>query len=300
MFTRLLVTLDGSPASAQVLPVVERLFGPVPGRGWLLRVIERSLPALLADEQGRLGPAVEARLRESLVQTAAELTAAGIHLEPLVARGDPATTITAIAEEMDAGLIAMATHGRGGVGRLALGSTADRVLHASRRPLLLVRTHPTPPPPAPIGHILLPLDGSQLSMGALPVARMLARLHGAVLHLLLAFEPVEAMARAAYHVLEVPLESSRARQRAALVTAMERVADQVTAAGVAASPSVVDGLPAPVILDAVPRLEAGLIVMSSHGRSGLSRWAYGSVAGQVLRAAPCPLLLIRPPAPETA
>ena len=53
------------------------------------------------------------------------------------------------------------------------------------------------------------------------------------------------------------------------------------------------GLPAETIIDYAAGNEIDLIVMSTHGRTGLSRWVYGSVADKVLRGAPCPVFLVR-------
>lgn len=66
------------------------------------------------------------------------------------------------------------------------------------------------------------------------------------------------------------------------------------ARGLAVRTVVERGDPAQVVIECAQKEPADLIVMSSHGRSGFSRWLYGSVAHKVLQHAPCPLLLIRP------
>ena len=68
----------------------------------------------------------------------------------------------------------------------------------------------------------------------------------------------------------------------------ERLSQQVPAA-----PQVETGYPAEVIVDSARERQAGLIVMATHGRSGLRRWTLGSVADKVLHASSIPLLLVR-------
>jgi nucleotide-binding universal stress UspA family protein len=74
-----------------------------------------------------------------LESVAERLQAAGQTVEWSVRLGSPAQEISAVAAEVDAGLIAMATHGRSGFKRAVLGSVAERVLHTAQRPLLLLR-----------------------------------------------------------------------------------------------------------------------------------------------------------------
>jgi nucleotide-binding universal stress UspA family protein len=132
--------------------------------------------------------------------------------------------------------------------------------------------------------ILVPLDGSALAERALPYAAGLARTARAKLVLVRATaatplpgtEPVAA-GRAATLGAELELENIADRWRHAGLTVESRA--YCDAADVA-------------ILAAAREYDADLIVMSTHGRSGLSRWVYGSVAEAVLRAAPVPVLLV--------
>jgi hypothetical protein len=74
---------------------------------------------------------------------------------------------------------------------------------------------------------------------------------------------------------------------------LDGVAARLAAAGLCSEPVRVDGPPTPSILAVALRRRAGLIVMTTHGRGGLNRFVFGSVAETVLRAAPCPVLLVR-------
>jgi nucleotide-binding universal stress UspA family protein len=135
--------------------------------------------------------------------------------------------------------------------------------------------------------ILVPLDGSILAESAVAPAVDLAREHGAKLVLLRAAEA---------HSL--PMADPTEAQVQAVRAAEEYLTDarrRVTQAGVAAvDTSVWYGAPAEAIVEAARYRGADLIVMSSHGRSGLGRLVLGSVAETVLRATRVPILLIRP------
>jgi nucleotide-binding universal stress UspA family protein len=135
--------------------------------------------------------------------------------------------------------------------------------------------------------ILVPLDGSILAESAVAPAVDLAREHGAKLVLLRAAEA---------HSL--PMADPTEAQVQAVRAAEEYLTDarrRVTQAGVAAvDTSVWYGAPAEAIVEAARYRGADLIVMSSHGRSGLGRLVLGSVAESVQRATRVPILLIRP------
>ena len=134
--------------------------------------------------------------------------------------------------------------------------------------------------------ILLPLDGSRLSERALPYARALARRADARIMLV----------RAA-HAHTVPgADPSKAQievtSRAEHET--QAVADRLIADGIKSEARIYYDDPVHTILDAAHRHHANLIVMSTHGRSGLGRVVYGSVADDVLRHTETPVLLIPP------
>ncbi|HEU5323474.1 MAG TPA: universal stress protein [Methylomirabilota bacterium] len=141
--------------------------------------------------------------------------------------------------------------------------------------------------------ILVPLDGSALAEAAIPPAVELAR-DGATLVLLRAAEA---------HPLPTadPTEAQVTVVREA-EDYLAAVAERVKTAGVAqVETSVWYGPPAEAIADAARFRTADLIVMNSHGRSGLGRLVLGSVAESVLRATATPILLLRAGAvPEEA
>ena len=137
----ILVPLDGSELSEAILPTVERLAGPFDLGIELVRAIE-PLPAYAAAEVSTARTEEMIALEESdaeqyLRKVSAPLEAKGLRVGQSVARGLAVDVILRRAAQVGVGLIAMSTHGRTGVGRLLVGSVAERVLHAAPVPILL-------------------------------------------------------------------------------------------------------------------------------------------------------------------
>ena len=188
----------------------------------------------------------------------------------------------------------MCTHGRSGLGRWIYGSVAEQVLHRSPVPVLLV--HPAgeiatlAPEPAQTT-LLVPLDGSPFAETALPHAANLARAFSGTILLLSAVEP--PMAPHAYPgVGFVPAASMEISREAE--SYLEEVAQRLRSAGLSVLTVVREGWPADVIAYWGATLGPSLIVMATHGRTGVTRLLLGSVALEVVRRSSLPVMLIRP------
>jgi nucleotide-binding universal stress UspA family protein len=153
-------------------------------------------------------------------------------------------------------------------------------------------------------HILLPLDGSDLAAQAVPHAVAIATRSGAALTLLQLVPDVGLLptASSTYAPGGGPADGfvsgpqSQDLQDRWLQEASHTLADQSTQLGMDPTliRSVVEvGAPGDEIVAFAKQHQVDLIVMSTHGRSGLARWVFGSVAARVLRDAGCPVLLIR-------
>ncbi len=148
MYKTILVTLDGSKLAESILPNVEelaRLFGSTVV---LLEVLE--LPHLIGLPKGDIYDALPqmtpaevsqhvTEVRRYLDGVAARLAEQGINTRTLVEYGPVVVTIMRAARQEEAGLIAMASHGRGGMADVYYGSVAAGVLQRIDRPLLIVR-----------------------------------------------------------------------------------------------------------------------------------------------------------------
>jgi nucleotide-binding universal stress UspA family protein len=312
--TTFVVPLDGSIIAEQVLPHVRQLASILTARVRLLRVIsDEEVAGVLAHDRDllyefggsspvkevdaqRIGDLLCQRAADYLATRAAGLRDAGVEVEVVARAGSPAEQIIAEAEHDNDTMIAMATHGYSGLRRWALGSVADKVLHAATTPVFLVRavTHP-PASVRPWKRILVPLDGSALAEQALPHAIALAQRARAELILLQVAIPLIEYApglspfnRPVPRSIAFP-DLLREQTQQQLATTIKRFATR----DVAMTPVVLFGYPAETIVDAANERQADLIVMATHGYSGLRRWTLGSVADKVLHASAVPLLLVR-------
>jgi nucleotide-binding universal stress UspA family protein len=287
MFSEILVPLDGSDVSARVLPLARTLS------------VRLQLPVrLLACVAGEAHHGAEWVHRSDLArgylaQAATQLTAAGVQVEMLVTQGDdPAAQIVGAAQAPRA-LVVMSTHGHSGIKRWLLGSVTERVLQSTTHPLLIARTHADDgPDEAAMQTIVVPVDGSALAEGALPEAVQFARAFGASLIL------VQALAGDIDYYLHPESFGGAARDRAEelegqaldyLAALAERVRDM---GATNVETRLLHGDPATVLLDCLSTLPNHLVVMTTHGRSGLGRWVIGSVAGRLARHNDGPVLIL--------
>ncbi len=301
MYRRILVPLDGSPIAEQVLPLTKRLAAPRegpkpcgPSSVLLFRAIEPMHDKLRVDgELLSVADQIEL-LRESAVEyletVRRDFAAAGIPADREVEVGLPAAAILHAAETRQVDLIAMATHGRTGLQRWVYGSVTDKVLSSARLPILLVRAGAVAQS-GPITGILVPLDGSELAERALGPAVSLARSLDAEILLYRAWQAqMYAVSGMLSGGAALALEDDI---RAAVQDYLKRKASELSEQGVrvrwqAGYQTAPEG-----ILEVGLKERPGLIVMSTHGRSGLGRWVMGSVADRVLRTSNLPVLLIR-------
>ncbi len=148
--------------------------------------------------------------------------------------------------------------------------------------------------------ILIPLDGSQLAEQVLPYLKALIECQSAEIHLLSVAPVIDNVAAA---VMLYPLYvyrgqladegAERKRIETELTNYLRGIARDLEQAGARVRCFVRFGSPADEILSYASEHRIELIAMCTHGRSGLARWAYGSVADRVLRASSCPVLLVR-------
>ncbi|MEN9934354.1 MAG: hypothetical protein RLZZ387_933 [Chloroflexota bacterium] len=308
----IIVPLDGSTLAEQVLPYVELYASLLHAEVVLVRVVtdeEQQQFRLLhaADASIRLLPLPEPphevdvplilaeRARAYLDTQMGCLQTAGLSVAVSVRTGSPAEAIAEVASRYTDPLIMLATHGYSGLRRWTLGSTADRVVHIANVPVFVVRARAEAAQPLTLRRVLVPLDGSALAAQALPVALELAGAARAELILLQAVLPFNELAPAFAPLgrpIPMPvalLDEEHERVRRQLRT----MAEQLSRPELTVTPAAELGYPADVILDEAEKYHADLIVLATHGRSGLRHWVLGSVADKVLHATRTPLLLVR-------
>ncbi len=210
----------------------------------------------------------------------------------VVRAGDAAEEILKAASETGARMLAIATHGRSGVGRWVYGSTAGRLLRSAHVPVLAVGPHARPGSTggAAMKHVMVPLDGSPLSEAALPVAHKLAEALGAKLSLVRAVRwAVQSypysLPDAYIPQIDEELESGA---KAYLRRMEEGLKGKVDLDAFVVRGGVADGL-----LEVVEKQSVDLVVMTTHARAGFARAALGSTADRMLQGK-APVLLVRP------
>lgn len=260
---RVLVPVDGSERSDEVLSVVDRL---PQLRGMELVVVQVVPP-------GSRPQAVDAACAH-LQAIAQRVRPQGLACEPLVVVGDPAEEVLRLVRLLRPALVTLATHG-GGDSSAARGSVAEKILERCASTLLLCSSDVLPlDPGGGFSRILVPLDGSATSERILEPVEELARQHRSEV-LLLHVGPYDA------------------RQGDTLAR-LEGPQGRLQAAGLKVRALAAAGDPAAAIVDLAAREHADLLAMCSHGRSDASGGrAFGSTADAVLHQVTCPLLVVR-------
>lgn len=279
----ILCPLDGTRRSEPVLAAIMPLVRSCPSRVTLLRAV--------TDPHGPMtvGPYME--------KTRTALERQQVRAECKLVQGDPVEQILAFAGDSKVNLIAMATGYRPGLSRLARRSVTESVLHESEVPVLVCRAGQRL---RQWRRILVPLDETVSVRHLLADVSFLARHTGASVELLQAVLPAPA----------VPFGSDVAWMEAygsgpdALTPLLKQLSDQLQSSGINVQPARRWLFSASGILDRIQEGQFDLVCMTTHGRSGLSRFFLGSVAEEIMRNSPCPVFIRRSrrelSAPETA
>jgi nucleotide-binding universal stress UspA family protein len=214
----------------------------------------------------------------------------GLKVRIRLEEGAPASRILEVATQEAADLLVVGTHSRTGLPRVVLGSIADRMVRQATCPVLTVRSTPGGGPRGEIRRICYATDFSPTARAAWPWVVAIATAAGAEVDLVhVTFEPIpdrhlpaEATGRMAQFLRDQGrAEAERFLERAALPR--ERVQVRLS-----------QGVPGEQIVRRAQDGNADLVVMGTHGWSGIVRWMLGSVAHYVIQTAPCPVLTIAP------
>jgi nucleotide-binding universal stress UspA family protein len=287
-----LVPLDGTQLSEQALSFLPLLHSLGATKVRLVSVWEdigeAGTTGAWISEASQKGRAYLSAYLDSKLRS---LSSLDLQIEGSVTVGHVVDEILRLAEEHKTDLLLMATHGRTGVQRWRLGSVADKIVRSAPCPTLVIGPNVRSlPSTASLRRILVPLDGSKLAERALPAAASLARQTGATLELIavpnlptLWTADRDSSVNVAQAVTMVTQEARRVVDGIELegLTPKRTVLDFVTSAGVGAA-----------LAAYVETNPPDLVVMTSHGRHGVSRWALGSVTDELLRGR-SPVLVLR-------
>jgi nucleotide-binding universal stress UspA family protein len=290
MYHTILVPLDGSAFSERALPIATTLARTLRAQVILVRAASAAVFPRTDPTEAQVQAVDEAQAYLSAL--AAGLSEQDLNIEVAVPYGDAAELILLEIGLHSAVLVVMCTHGRSGLGRWIYGSVAEQVLARSPAPVLLVRptsSTETLGPQRGETTVLVPLDGSAFAEAALPHAAMLTRALGGTILLVRATEPETASYRSSGRVQD---------DSAGLILDaepyLEDVAQRLRSTGLSVQTVLEEGPPGEAIADHSAAVGTGLIIMTTHGRMGIARAFLGSVALEVVRRSPLPVMLIRP------
>jgi len=266
MFQKLIVPVDGSAASFAAVPVAARMAAAVAGTFEVITVVDGLADVALA--------------RDTLDQDLADLSTVATSIERHVLAGDSvAETIARRVEQTPGAMVAMSSHGHGRSAAV-FGSTCDAVLRELFGPVIVIGPHVEGSAGRLDGAYVVPLDGSKLADAVLPiVAAWTTEFDG----MPWVIEVGKDWPTYVGDVVDSSFVSSRALE-------LRRKIDREVQFDV-----LHDGHAGRSITDFAREMNASLVFMTTHGRTGLARLRSGSVAAEVIRLAHCPVVMFRPP-----
>ena len=277
MYERILVPLDGSERAEAAVPFAAL----IPSQQVRLLHVEplavtalRDRAAVTRYDLSRLQRALTAH--GYLGQVGEVFRRQGREVDIVVESGDPGDRI--VRAGADADLVVMATRGHGAGGRLLFGSVADHVVRHAPAPTLLVRGDVAPHGAPSLARIVVPLDGGPLSEHALPAAAMASSTLGLRPHLVHVVDPS----------LRFDTVGTAERDGKAYLTRQLR---WLAGRAVVGTSEVRSGIAARELLAVIRSTD--LVVMTTRGLGGVRRLLLGSIAEQLVRHAPGPVLLVR-------
>ena len=307
MYTRILMPLDGSSTSEQVLPYAVSLAASLTLPMTLIYAVEPevlTIPRVL-NPSLHLEELVDHRVRHAnsyLQPVYDHLRNTGMAVNVETPQAEPAQAIIENATQDPGTLIAMSSHGRSGLSRWWMGSVTDKVLHLTDNPLLVIRAadQPRGVPESNFERVTVPVDGSELAEEILPHVLYLATSLGLTIDLVQANPSRDEY----YRSMSIgPNDMAHAtpsyEEYIGTVnddseTYLAALKDRLIRSGASSVETrLLYGPAAECIADFAAATSNNLVAMTAHGRSGVGRLVLGSVAERVVRQSGDPVLLVR-------
>jgi nucleotide-binding universal stress UspA family protein len=301
-FRSILVPLDGSPLAEQTIPLALEI-ARVARSKLRLVLVHPLLPPPFYEESAQLYVTVDLAMRKSARDYLRGLAArlreqSGLQISSVILDGPTEEALARYVHDIGADLVAMTTHGRGGIRGAWLGSVADRLVRRLDVPVLVTRAREgagTLSLPPKIRQILVPLDGSALAEAALAPAAAIAELFEAELVLVQIVPPLTAGSLLPVNFAAGYDRDAVALQRKQAQEYLEDLSEDLRKRGtrvrttVSVAPNVGEAL---IGLAHPQRID--LVAIATHGRSRVQRLMLGSVADKLIRGAEPPVLVVRP------
>lgn len=287
MFDRILFPTDGSDGAAEVLGHVIELAGRHDAELHLLNVADTAVDSVVR-VQADVVDVLEEEGEEVVAEAADRAGGSGIETVTEVLQGEPFQKIVDYAEQRDMDLLVMPTHGRRGLPRFLLGSVTERVVRQSDVPVMTVQTDVDHVIEYPYRNVLVPTDGSACAQAALETGIDITDVEDASLHLLSVIAIASLGADVRSDIQTSMLEESAE-------TILEEASSFASEAGVQPASEVVEYAPSiyKAILEFIEEQDIDLVVVGTHGRTGIDRYMLGSVTEYLVRTSPIPVLTVR-------
>lgn len=288
-YRKVLVPLDGSGLAERAIPYAKN-FAKTKGSEIILLTVSTT-------STGQLDRPMKAYLELNTK----ELQSQGIKTSTAIAHGNVADEIIKFADINKIDLIIISTHGHSGIKRWVLGSVALKVLYGTCIPVFLIKSRAHKIASVEFKKILLPLDGSPFSEASIPYVKDLAKGTGGEIILLRVNEPPALPADRS-----PAIKPSWEEYRDILIAEIQRQTDEylegiranLEKSGIKVKSQATLGKATEGILQVAQKEDINLIAMTTQGRTGVSRWVYGSVASRIVEESLQPVLLIRPSIPK--
>lgn len=294
MYEKILVPLDGSVLAEAALPYAQELAGRLGSEVTLVYFIKSPEDRCRHMYQFYIEGMVQA-VRQGAQRYAMKSDRASIRVKSDFLAVHSSKEIVEYADKEDISLIATVLSRQSISWPWSSGSVAEQVVRVWRKPRLLIRANGACPnvcETSMINRVLVPLDGSEKSEIVIPYVEELAYRLGAEVVLLQVLSPgyiSTGPEGSEYTVLpdkQMTLDKLYAKDY------LDRVGARLSQMGVITETQVRFGNAAEEIIKLAAWTQSDLVAMSTHGRSGVGRWVFGSVAERVLYEGNTPLLLV--------
>lgn len=296
MFKHILVPLDGSKLAEAAVPVAASLAHTLAAPVTLLHIMEQDAPQEIhQDHHITQADEASAYLEQVVKRHFPPEVRVNSHVHTAAVKDVSSSIVEHAMREFQPDLIVMCTHGQSGVRELLYGSIAQQVVAQGLTPLLLIRPEVGVSTSFKLNKILVPLDSGPVHDASLPVTQGLASAYKSNIHLLTViptFSTVAGETAAASSLLPATTSALLEIKAENAAEDLQEHLDELKQAGFRVTAEVARGDPATEIVSISERLNADLIVLTTHRKAGTAAFWARSVAPNVARRTRVPILLI--------
>lgn len=288
-YQKVLIPLDGSDLAERALPYAKTI------------AESKGSEVILFTVSTTSGERLDRPMKAYLDLNAKELKSQGVKASTAIAYGSVADEIIEFADKSKVDLLIISTHGYSGIKRWMLGSVARKVLYGTCAPVFLVKSKAPEVSEVKFKKVLLALDGSPFSETSIPyVEELMRETEGEIILLRVCEPPVIPSDRSP--AIKPSWEEYRdmlmAKVQEQALEYLVRIKASFEERGMKVRSQILLGKAIESIIQVAQDESVNLIAVTTHGRTGISRWVYGSVANRIAEESWQPVLLIRPSRPE--